>query len=159
MGCVRQMQEQARQYFLTDLRKGNAERKTLRDRRLIMGLFDLFAIQKDEDKPKYEEITIPEKLKYWAPSLTNLRGMLLPGQDMCNRFSFELAKGACKKPPIAPFTLGGSMRNPGPPRSRHTHAPPKRGRFSKNPTRDIRIATLHFKRGSPTRYDLSYLAT
>ena len=121
--CVRQMQEQARQYFLTDLRKGNAERKTLRDLRLIMDLFDLFVIQKDEEKPKFEEITIPEKLKHWSPSLTNLRGTLLPDQDMCNHFSFELAKGACKKPPIVPFVLGELHKKPWVPQeSSHTRA-------------------------------------
>ena len=55
--------------------------------------------------------------------MTNLRGMLLPGQDMRNHFSFELAKGARRKPPIAPFVMGGSMRNPGPPlESAHTRA-------------------------------------
>ena len=73
------MQEQARKYCLTDLRIGNAARKPLRDIRLIM---DLFAIQKDEGKPKYEEIPIPEKLKYWSPSLANLRGAPLLDQDM-----------------------------------------------------------------------------
>ena len=41
------MFEQPMQYFLTDLRKGNADRETLRDIRLVMDLFDLFVIQMD----------------------------------------------------------------------------------------------------------------
>ena len=56
---ARQMQQQGRQYYLTDIRKGNKERKTLRDIRLIMGIFDLFVNQKDGERPKYAEITIP----------------------------------------------------------------------------------------------------
>ena len=59
VGSIRQMQETARQYFLTDLRKGNKTRKPLRELRLVIDLFGLFVIQKDEEKPKYEEITIP----------------------------------------------------------------------------------------------------
>ena len=106
------MQEHARKYFLTDVRKGNKERKSLRDIRLIMDLFDLFLIQKDEEKPKYGEITTPEKLKRWAPSLGNIRGILFPDQDTCNRVSFDLAQGACGKHPIFPFDRGDIRRKP-----------------------------------------------
>ena len=120
------MQEQARKYCLTDIRKGNKERQTLRGIRLIMDLFDLFVIQKDEEKPKYEEITTPEKLKNWAPSLGNLRGMILPDQDTCNHFSFELAKGACGKPPITPCALGTLRRKPWTPHGVSTHTRPRR---------------------------------
>ena len=65
---------------MTDLRKGHKTRKPLKELRLVIDLFGLFVIQKDEEKPKYEEITIPEKLKLWSPSITNLRGLLLPDQ-------------------------------------------------------------------------------
>ena len=109
---IRQMQETARQYFLTDLRKGNKTRKPLKELRLVIDIFGLFVIQKDEEKPKYEEITIPEKLKKWSPSITNLRGLLLPDQDACNYFSFELAKGKCKTPPIIPFVIADLSKKP-----------------------------------------------
>ena len=88
-----------------------------------MGLFDLFVIQKGEEKPKYEEITIPEKLKHWSPSFTNLRGMLLPGQEMCSRFSFELANGAWGGTSDYPFCPGGIRKKPWVPQeSPHTRA-------------------------------------
>ena len=59
---IRLMQENARQFSITDLRKSNQNKKTLKDLRLILDIFQLFEIPKDDDKPKYEEITIPEKL-------------------------------------------------------------------------------------------------
>ena len=62
----------------------------MRELRLIFDMFGLFVIQKGEEKPKYEEITIPVQLKYVSHSITNLRGMLLPDKDACDRFSFEL---------------------------------------------------------------------
>ena len=96
------MKETARQYFSTDLRKGNKTRKPLMEVRLIIDMFGLFVIQKGEEELKYEEITITEKLKYRPHSKTNLRGLLLHGQDACGRFSFELAKGRCKTHPIIP---------------------------------------------------------
>ena len=120
---IRQMQETDRQYFLTDLRKGNKTRKPLRELRLVIDLFGLFVIQKDEGKPKYEEITIPEKLKYWSHSITNLRGLLLPGQDACNYFSFELAKGRCETHPIIPFAIADFSKKPWlPAESSHSRA-------------------------------------
>ena len=120
---IRQMQETARQYFLTDLRKGNKTRKPLKELRLVIDIFGLFVIQKDEEKPKYEEITIPEKLKAWSPSITSLRGILLPDQDACNYFSFELAKGRCKTPPIIPFVIADFSKKPWlPAESSHTRA-------------------------------------
>ena len=106
------MQEQARNYFLADLRKGAKERKTLKELRMVIALYDLFAIQKDEEKPKYEEITTPTRMRKWTPSLSKLDGFLLPDQDMCNRFSFELAMGRCKKPPTIPFALSELHKKP-----------------------------------------------
>ena len=38
--------------------------------------------------------------------------MLLPGQDMRTHFSFELAKGARKKPPIILFAMGRIRKKP-----------------------------------------------
>ena len=73
----------------------------MREPRLIIELFGLFVSQKDEEKPKYEDITIPGELKYWPHSGTNVRELILPGRDACNYFSFELAKGRCETPPIA----------------------------------------------------------
>ena len=35
----------------------------MRELRLFIDIFGLFAIQKGEEKPKYEEVTIQEKLK------------------------------------------------------------------------------------------------
>ena len=120
---IRQMQETARQYFLTDLRKGDKTRKPLRELRLVIDIFGLFVIQKDEEKPKYEEITIPEKLKLWSPSITNLLGLLLPDQDACNYFSFELAKGRCETHPIAPFATAEFHKKPWlPTESSHSRA-------------------------------------
>ena len=109
---IRLMQENARQFFLTDLRKSNHNRKTIKDLRLILNLFQLYEIQKDENKPTYEEITIPEKLKGWNPRFSDLRGLFLPDQDACNFFSFELAKGRCKKPPMIPFVVGDMSLKP-----------------------------------------------
>ena len=80
--------------------------------RLVIDLFGLFVIQKDEEKPKYEEITIPEKLKLWPPSITNIRGLLLPGQDACVYFSFEMAKGRCETTPIIPSAIDGLSEKP-----------------------------------------------
>ena len=39
-------------------------------------------------------------------------GLLLPGQDMCNRFSLELATGRCAKPPAIPFLLADLRKKP-----------------------------------------------
>ena len=120
---IRLMQENARQFSITDLRKTNTNRKTLKDLRLLLGVFQLFEIQKDDDKPKYKEITIPEKLKGWNPRFADLRGLLLPDQDTCNFFSFELAKGRCKKPPMVPFVVGDMSLKPWMPNeSAHTRA-------------------------------------
>ena len=112
LGDIRLMQENARQFFLTDLRKSNSNRKTIKDLRLLLCIFQLFEIQKDDEKPKYEEITIPVKLKGWNPRLSDLKGLLLPDQDACNFFSFELAKGRCKKPPMVPFVVGEMSLKP-----------------------------------------------
>ena len=112
LGSIRQMQETSRQYFPTDLRKGNKTRKPLRELRLVIDLLGLFVIQKDEEEPKYAEITIPGKLKYWPRSITNIRGLILPGQDACNHCSFERAKGRCKTHPIAPFALAEFRKKP-----------------------------------------------
>ena len=54
------MQEQARRYFLTDLRNGNTERKTLRDIRLAMGLCDQLVIQKDGGNRSTKKSQSPE---------------------------------------------------------------------------------------------------
>ena len=79
---------------------------------IIKALCDLFAPQKGADKPKYEEITIPTKLRKWAHSISNVEGFLLLGQDMCNRFSFELAKGMRKKLPMLPFVPAELRKKP-----------------------------------------------
>ena len=57
------MQEQARQYFLTDLQKGNRSRRPLKELRLTLEFCYLWPVQKNEDKPSYGEITIPVKLR------------------------------------------------------------------------------------------------
>ena len=139
VNSIRTMEEQARSYFLTDLRKGDHKhRRTLKELRLVMALFSLFVIQKDEDKPKYEEITIPTKLRKWTPSLSNLKGFLLPDQDMCNHFSFELAKGRCEKPPMIPFVLAELRKKHWiPSQDAHIRAL-GRGRPSRNHTNDLR---------------------
>ena len=121
--CIRPMQEQARQYYLADLRRGRGHRKPLKELRLTLEIFALFPIQKDEEKPRYEEVTIPVKLRRWAPSLQDLKGLLLPDQDECNHFSFELAKGRCKKPPMIPFITGELHKQPWmPPQEAHSRA-------------------------------------
>ena len=98
MGSTRQTQETARRYFLTDHRKWGKSRKATQGLRVIIDMCGLFVIRKDEEKPKCDEITIPGKLKYWPPALTNLRGLLLHGQEACNYFSFELANGRGEGP-------------------------------------------------------------
>ena len=55
---IRKMQEASHQYFLADIRKGKSP-KHMREIRLVIDLCGLFVIQKDDEKPKYEEITIP----------------------------------------------------------------------------------------------------
>ena len=109
---IRLTQENTRQCFITDLRKSNQNRETSKGLRLIVDIFQLFEIQKGDDRPKYEEITTPERMKKWRHALANLRGLLLPDQDACNFFSFELAKGHCEEPPIAPFVIGGMALKP-----------------------------------------------
>ena len=106
------MQEQARQYFLSDLRRGNKSRKPLKELRLTLEFFYLWPVQKNDEKPSFEEITIPVKLRKWAPSLENLKGLFLPDQDECNYFSLELAKGRCKKPPMVPYITADLHKNP-----------------------------------------------
>ena len=54
---------------------------------MVVDLFGLFVIQKREETPKYEEITIPGELKYWPPSITNIRVLLRPDQDACDYFT------------------------------------------------------------------------
>ena len=145
----------------------NNDIENLRGIRLIMDLLCIFLIQKDEGGPGYWGITIPEKLR-WPPSLTNFRGPLLPGKDMCIRFSFELAKGPCGKHPISLFVLG-EMRKPlgppphthppTPPRNHRVRAPATNGRFPGNRIGYMRSATSHFNHGSRIPPDSSWPAT
>ena len=109
---IRLTQENVRQFFITDLRKSNQSRKTLKGLRLILDISQLFEIQKHDDKPKIWGNNDSGKMKKWAPALTDLRCLFLPGQDACNFFSFELAKGRCKKPPITPFVEGDFAPKP-----------------------------------------------
>ena len=120
---IRTTQEQARQYFLPDLRKGNRPRRPLKELRLTMEFSYLWPVQKNEDKPSYEEITIPAKLRGWAPSLQNIKGLLLPDQDECNYFSLEPAKGRCEKPPMVPYIAAELHKSPRmPSQEAHTRA-------------------------------------
>ena len=74
-------------------------------------------------KPKYDAITIPEHRKYWPPTLSNFRGILLPVQDMRNRFSFELEKGARRKIRLFPSAWSTYASKHWAPRgSEHTRA-------------------------------------
>ena len=59
VGIIRQMQETSRRYFATDIRKGRGFREPMRELRLVLALFGLFEIQKGDEKPKYDELTIP----------------------------------------------------------------------------------------------------
>ena len=92
---IRATQEQARRYFLSDLRKGG-NRKPLKELLLTLGIFALFPVQKGDGKPKYGEVAIPVELRKWPPSLRKLQGMFLPDQYGCDHFSFELAKGGAR---------------------------------------------------------------
>ena len=96
------MRENAPTILVTDLRRSN--RKTHNDLRLPIEIYTLYLIQKDEDKPKSAEITIPDKSKRWTPDLRDIRGILIQGA--CNFFSLELGRGRCEKPPISPFIVG-----------------------------------------------------
>ena len=69
----------------------------MRELRLVVDLFGLSVIQKSEDKSKYEEITIPGKLKYWPPSITYLRELRIPDQDACDYFISELETGGANR--------------------------------------------------------------
>ena len=67
---------------------------------MVVDLFELFATQEGEAKQKYEEITITEKVKYWAPSITNLRCLPLHGQESCKFFTSELPRERCGALPL-----------------------------------------------------------
>lgn len=68
--------------------------------------------KKDCEKPKYEEKTAPVRLKKWTPTITDIRRLLLPGQDESNFSRFELANGRCKKHPITPFLVAEMSQKP-----------------------------------------------
>ena len=93
---------------------------------------------KDEEKLKYEEINIPTKLRRWAHSLSEMEGFLLPGQDMCNHFSVDLAKGRREKPPTIPpaYSLNFA-KNLGWPSKTHVYAHSRHGGFSRSHTSDL----------------------
>ena len=126
--CVRQMQDQERQYFATDMRRGANGRETLRDIRLVVGIFDLFATRMGDGKPKYEEITIRGGPKCKPPSPTNLLGARLRDRDMRNRFSFELAKGA-RNLRESPSSWANYVKSLGPPHG-SAHTRPRRAECS-----------------------------
>ena len=89
---------------------------------MVVDIFGLFVIRKGEENPKYEEITIPGELKHWSHSITNILG-LLPDQDACDRFSFEMAKGRCETPPNAlPRYPNSTKKRRAPAESSHTRA-------------------------------------
>ena len=102
---IRTTQEQAMRYSLADLREGATHRKSLNELRLVIAICDLCVIQKDEDKPKYEEIATPTKLRKWGHSMSKMGGFQQHGQDMCDHFSFDLAKERREKHQAIPFAL------------------------------------------------------
>ena len=62
--------------------------------------------------PDYEEVDIPVELRKWDPSLRNLQGPLLPGQEECNYFSSEMGNGRRKKPRAAAIATSGIRKRP-----------------------------------------------
>lgn len=149
---IRQIQAHSRPYFSTDLRKWNRTRKPLMELRLVIDLLGLFAIQKDEEGPKYDEITLPVKLKHWPHSVTNIRGILLPGQDACSRFSFELATDMCETNPAIALALYELQKTWIPAESSHSMASGRAGVWGrwKSATKDLRSRNSSFSRGLPT---------
>ena len=100
----------------------------MREIRLVGDLFGVFVIRKDEEKPEYEEIATPEKLTYWPPSIANIRGLLLHGQDASDYFSVELAKEGCKTHPIASSAVADFRKKPWVPSEPPIQAPSTRGK-------------------------------
>ena len=72
--------------------------------RLVLGLVDAFQTKmKNSKDPRIEEVQIPRAMEKWAPSLTQLSGILIPGQEMVNFFTNELARGQKGVPAYTPF--------------------------------------------------------
>ena len=86
------MHEHARTYFIANLKKNKECSAT--GARLVLDLLAIFQTKmKNATDPRIEEIQIPREMTRWSPQLANLAGILVPDQEMVNRFTIELTRG------------------------------------------------------------------
>ena len=93
---IRKLRGKFRRYQPTDLRKVRHNRKPSKALRLTMGVLALFPVQKDGGTPKFEEETIPVKLRKWAHLMRNVNGVFIPDQEECDHIISEPASGRRK---------------------------------------------------------------
>ena len=65
--------------------------------------------------PSIVEVQIAHTVKNRHPRCRKMTGYVIPGQDMVNLFSIELARGRNETPPYTPFVAGAYRDRPWPP--------------------------------------------
>ena len=110
---LRQMHDNARTFFVNNLRKMTGGTGVIKDTKLVLDIIEIFQTRmKNSKDPKIEEIQIPIKMKKWCPALSDLSGVLIPDQDMVNFFTIEMTRGQNEVPPYHPFVTGQLHENP-----------------------------------------------
>ena len=113
LGNIRRMQDNARTFFIANLRKKNTQADMIKPTHLVLGISQSFQTTLENAKdPKIEEAIIPREMKNWTPSLTHLGGLLVPGQDMVNHFTIELTRGQHVAPSYTPSATGDMAAEP-----------------------------------------------
>ena len=108
---VKRMQEHARTYFISNLKKQKG--CTATSARLALDLVETFQTKmKNAKDPRIEEVQIPREMTKWNPSLASLTGILVPDQDMVNHFTIELTRGRNEVPAYTPFVTGDLSADP-----------------------------------------------
>ena len=61
---------------------------------------------KNAKDPRIEEVLLPREMEKWTSSLAKLTGVLVPGQDVVNHFTIELARRRNEIPAYTHFVAG-----------------------------------------------------
>ena len=80
-------------YFLPGIRRGRETRKTAKELRATMWIFDMSPppLQNDDYKHSRKESVIPAKLRKWIPPFANIVAIFPHVQYECNRFISDLS--------------------------------------------------------------------
>ena len=105
--AVNRLTNDSKRFSLDDIRR--VERKGVPDIAFILELFGRLPVnthvEQPGDKIRFTEIDIPRALLPMEPSLSNIGGVIRPGQSMCNWMQNELAKGTAEIASYRPYLV------------------------------------------------------